>query len=119
MNKWLHDMMPIMSIEHDAILSKQGDITIGFKVDLPEIFTLSDHDYEALHYTWVKAIKVLSKDSSIHKQDWFLNSKYKADFEKDDESFLSRSSERFFNERPFLDHRCYVFLTKRVPGRRA
>ncbi len=27
-------------------------------------------------------------------------------------SFLSRSYERHFNERPYLNHTCYLFITK-------
>ncbi len=38
-----------MSIENDSILSDQGDITIGYSVELPEIFSLSDVEYEAFH----------------------------------------------------------------------
>jgi hypothetical protein len=34
------DILPIMDVENDLILSKQGDITIGFLCELPEIFTL-------------------------------------------------------------------------------
>ena len=102
MEKVLDDILPIMDVEHDCILSKQGDVTIVFKADLPEIFTLSDQEYEAFHQAWIKAIKLLPKYSILHKQDWFLQSSYKADFTKEDTSFLSRSSERFFNERPFL-----------------
>lgn len=117
MEKWLEDVLPIMDIEHDCIMSKQGDITVAFKVALPELFTLSDADYESFHQTWIKAIKVLPKNSILHKQDWFLQTKYKADFSKEDASFLSRSSERFFNERPYLDHHCYIMLTKK-PGKR-
>ncbi len=49
MEKHLDDLFPIMGVEHDCILSKQGDITIAFRVELPEIFTLSDQEYEALH----------------------------------------------------------------------
>ncbi len=119
MERWLDDLMPIMGVEHDCVLSKQGDITIGFKAELPEIFTLSDSEYEAFHQAWVKAIKVLPKHSILHKQDWFIDSKYKADFSGDDTSFLSLSSERFFNERPYLDHSCYIFLTKKPQGRKA
>ena len=33
-------------------------------------------------------------------------------------SFLSGASERFFNERPYLKHQCYIFLTKKPQGRR-
>ena len=32
--------------------------------------------------------------------------------QKEDLSFLSRSFERHFNERPYLKHTCYLFLTK-------
>src|SRR3546814_9418414 len=66
---------------------------------------------------WVKAIKVLPKNSVFHKQDWFIDSRYKADLTKDDTSFLSRSSERFFNERPYLDHSCYIYLDLKQAGR--
>ncbi|MGO3307313.1 MAG: TraG family conjugative transposon ATPase, partial [Sphingobacterium sp.] len=118
METWLENIFPIMDVEHDCILSKQGDITVAYRVQLPEIFTLSDSEYEVFHQAWVKAIKVLPKHSVLHKQDWFINSKYHADFSKRDTSFLSRSSERFFNERPFLDHHCYLFLTKKAEGKK-
>lgn len=119
MEKWIDDLLPLLGIEHNCILSKQGDITIGYKVELPELFTLSDKDYEAFHQAWIKAIKVLPKHSVFHKQDWFIDAQYKADFLKEDKSFLTRSSERFFNERPFLNHECYLFLTKKPVGRKA
>ncbi|CAM2938931.1 TraG family conjugative transposon ATPase [Flavobacterium frigoris] len=118
MEKRMEAILPIMDIEHDCILSKQGDITVVFKVELPEIFTLSDQEYEAFHQAWVKAIKLLPKFSVFHKQDWFIDSKHQPHFANDDHSFLSRCSERFFNERPFLDHSCYIFLTKKPVGRK-
>lgn len=118
MEKRIDDILPIMDVEHDCILSKKGDITIVFKAELPEIFTLSDQDYEAFHQTWLKAIKLLPKFSVFHKQDWFIDSKFEADFSNEDTSFLTRSSERFFNERPFLDHSCYILLTKKPAGRK-
>ncbi|MDR7371050.1 TraG family conjugative transposon ATPase [Flavobacterium aquidurense] len=119
MQKEIDDILPIMAVEHDCILSKQGDITVAFKVELPEIFTLSDQEYEAFHQSWIKAMKILPKFCVFHKQDWFLESTYKADFENQDSSFLTRSSERFFNERPFLDHSCYIMITKKAPGRKS
>jgi conjugation system TraG family ATPase len=118
MEKMIDDILPIMDVEHDCILSKQGDVTVVFKVELPEIFTLSDQEYEGFHQAWLKAIKLLPKFSVFHKQDWFIDSKFQADFTNEDNSFLTRSSERFFNERPFLDHSCYIFLTKKPQGRK-
>ena len=118
MEKVLDDILPIMDVEHDCILSKLGDMTVVFKADLPEIFSLSDQEYEAFHQAWIKAIKLLPKYSVFHKQDWFLDSSHKPDFTKEDTSFLSRASERFFNERPFLAHSCYIMLTKKPEGRK-
>jgi conjugation system TraG family ATPase len=112
------EILPIYKIEHNCILSRQGDITAGFKVSLPEIFTLSDRDYESYHQAWVKAIKLLPQHSVFHKQDWFCAGSYKSDFGKGSNSFLSKSSERFFNERECLDHSCYVFFTKKPLGRK-
>jgi len=118
MERNLKDILPILGVEHDCILSKQGDVTVAFAVALPEIFTLSNEEYESFHQSWIKAIKILPKQSVFHKQDWFIDSKYDPDFTKDDTSFLSRSSERFFNERPFLDHKCFIFLTKKPASRK-
>lgn len=118
MEKRMENVLPIMDVEHDCIISKFGDITIVFKCELPEIFTLSDQEYEAFHQSWIKAVKVLPKFCVFHKQDWFLQSGYKADFSSEDSSFLTRASERFFNERPYLDHSCYIMLTKKPAGRK-
>ena len=111
-------ILPIYKVEDKCILSRQGDITIAFEVLLPEIFTLSDRDYEAYHHTWIKAIKVLPPHSIFHKQDWFTEGKYSANFEEPGKSFLSRSSELFFNERPCFNHSCYIFLTCKPKDRR-
>ncbi|MFL9829719.1 TraG family conjugative transposon ATPase [Flavobacterium sp. ST-87] len=119
MEKRMDDILPIMDVQHDCILSKQGDVTVVFGVELPELFTLSDQEYEAFHQSWLKAVKILPKFSVLHKQDWFIDRKYEPDFTKEDTSFLSRSSELFFNERPFLDHSCYLLLTKKPSGRKA
>ena len=117
MEKRLEDILPILGVEHDCILSRQGDITIAYKAKLPEIFTMSNSDYEAFHQTWIKAIKVLPRHCVFHKQDWFIETKYKLSF-KEDNQFLSRSSERFFNERPYLNHECFIFIAKKPGGRK-
>jgi conjugation system TraG family ATPase len=116
--KNLFDILPVYGVEHDAILSKMGDITVAFKVELPELFTMSNDDYEAFHHTWIKAIKILPINTVLYKQDWFTEAKYKASFITEGNSFLSRSSERFFNERPYLNHECYILLTKKPVNRK-
>ena len=118
MEKQIKDILPIFGVEHDCILSKQGDVTIAYEVQLPELFALSDQEYEVLHQSLIRAIKILPSGTVFHKQDWFTESKHAADFSAIGVSFLSRASERFFNERPYLDHQCYILLTKKPSGRK-
>lgn len=113
----LEKKLPIYKVEQDCIISLYADITVAYKVELPEVFTLSEQDYENLHQTWVKAAKLLPKFSILHKQDWFIEENYKPELESENLSFLNRSFERHFNERPFLNHYCYLFLTKTSPDR--
>ena len=113
----LEAKFPLLAVEHDCILSKDADITVAFEVELPELYTVTGAEYEAIHAAWCKAIKVLPDYSIVHKQDWFVRERYKPEVQKDDMSFLSRSFERHFNERPFLNHACYLFLTKTTKER--
>ncbi|MDR6941374.1 TraG family conjugative transposon ATPase [Mucilaginibacter pocheonensis] len=114
----IEKILPLSKIENGAILSAHGDITIVYEAMLPEIFTQADRDYEAYHQSLVKAIKVLQPFTIFHKMDCFTEAAYSADYEKAGKSFLSRSSERFFNERPYLAHRCYILLTKKPNDRK-
>ncbi|WP_458793570.1 TraG family conjugative transposon ATPase, partial [Bacteroides uniformis] len=92
-------------------------ITVGFRVELPELYTVTSAEYEAIHATWVKAMKVLPDYCIVHKQDIFIRETYKPDTDREDMSFLSRSFERHFNERPYLNHYCYLSLTKTTKER--
>lgn len=108
----LENKFPILSIENGCIISKNADITVCFKVELPELFTISAGEYQEIHSTWVKAAKVLPDFTILHKQDWFMKEKYVADIDRDNLNLLARSYELHFNERAFLNHACYLFLTK-------
>ena len=108
----LESKFPLLAVENGCIVSKEADVTVAFKVELPELFSVTGSEYEAIHSAWHKAVKVLPDYSIVHKQDFFIEEKYRPETDKDDLSFLSRSFERHFNERPFLNHFCYLFLTK-------
>ncbi|MDR1632985.1 MAG: TraG family conjugative transposon ATPase [Dysgonamonadaceae bacterium] len=113
----LESKFPLLTVENGCIISKDANVTVAFRVELPELFTVTSSEYEAIHSSWVKAIKVLPNYSVVHKQDWFIRENYTPEMQKDDLSFLSRSFERHFNERPYLNHACFLFLTKTTKER--
>ena len=108
----LESKFPLLSVEQGCILSKDADITIAFQVSLPELFTVTSEEYEAIHSAWNKAVKVLPDYSIVHKQDLYIQENYNTENQNHDLSFLSSAFERHFNERPYLKHTCYLFLTK-------
>ena len=107
----LESKFPLLAVEQGCIVSKEADITVAFRVELPEQFTVAGEDYEAMHATRAKAIRVLPDFTVVHKQDWFISERYVPQI-SEDMRFLSRSYERHFNDRPYLNHTCYLFITK-------
>lgn len=105
-------IFPLLAVENDCIISKQGDITVGFKVKLPEIFTVGSNEYETIHSNWLKATLVLPEYTILHKQDWILKENYVPNVSQEGMTFLSKSFERHFDGRPVIQHTCYLFLTK-------
>ena len=115
----LEAKFPLLAVEHGCLVSKDADLTIAFKLELPELFTVTESEYEAMHSAWHKAIKVLPNYSIVHKQDWFIQENYAPELNKGELSFLARASERHFNERPYLHHAVYLFLTQTTKKRMA
>jgi conjugation system TraG family ATPase len=113
----IEKIMPVWKEERGTLISMSGDVTLVFKVFLPETGTLSPQNFEAGHQAWVKGMRLLPPGTIVYKADWFTKAKVKANFSKA-ESALSVASERFFNERAYLDHECYLFLTLTPEGRK-
>lgn len=113
----LESKFPLLRVENNCIISKFADITAAYRVSLPELFTLTGEEYETLHGAWLKALKVLPDYTVVHKQDFFIEERYTAPEDNGERSFLARSYERHFNERPYLRHTCYLFVTKTTPER--
>ena len=108
----LERRFPLLSVENGCIVSKDADLTVAFEVELPELYTVTADEYEAMHSSWIKAVKVLPEHSVVCKQDWFVKETYHPKTDDGEQSFLTRSYELHFNERPYLNHKCYLFLTK-------
>lgn len=115
MEKWLTDYLPIATVEHDCIVSKNGDITALFRAAYPECFTRSNDEYEALNVGRIKAIHSLPDNSLFIQQDWYRSKK--CYIEKEEKSFLASASNQFFSGRTYLEHECIISLTKMPPKR--
>lgn len=116
MEKLLDDILPV-SVEHNCILSANGDITVVFKVAYPEGLTRSNEEYESLNQGRIKAIRSLPNHSVFVQQDVFRKKIYQAD-ELAGKSYLNKASDRFYAGRVYFEHSCYISITLSPPNRK-
>lgn len=117
MERWMKDIFPLWAVENNCVVSKQGDVTVAYRVELPEIFSLSNEEYEAFHQAWIKAIRLLPKFTVFHKQDWFLKQTFHPEAVHNDD-FLTRAAGRYFNGRAYMQHTCFIYVTKKPDNRK-
>jgi len=113
----LDERLPILEVADDWIVNKMGDICIGLEVEKQELFAMGESEYENLHLAFVKAIKVLPGSMVLHVQDTYTRGRYEGKEVPVSAGFLDRASERFFDGRPYLRHRCRMYLIRRPAGR--
>ena len=101
--------MPILSIQDGVVVSKRGELTVGWEVSLPCMCALTEEGYEDLLEAFSSAIRTLGPGYIVHRQDIYLKDTYKADTH---EGFLGSCYEQHFDGRQHLTHRQYLFLTK-------
>ena len=115
MEKWLEKHTPVASVEHDCILSKNGDITAVFRAFYPECLTRSNDEYEAMNQTRIKAIHSLPDHTLFVQQDYYKSKTFEGRGKGN--SFLESASNQFFGGRKYGEHECMISVVK-MPANR-
>ncbi|MCP9201304.1 TraG family conjugative transposon ATPase [Gramella sp. GC03-9] len=101
---------PVIYQDKDLIYLASGSIAMGFKISLPEIYSLSEKDFEDLHSNWARALKGLPSGTIVHKQDIYLKTAYDG-MKIHGNTFLAHATSNYFNLRDYIDHHSYLFFT--------
>ena len=75
----LEAVIPIQTITDNAIINGNGDITMGYRLFLPEVFTLSENDAQYIHERLEALFKMLPAGTVIHQQVFYYKGKYQLD----------------------------------------
>ncbi|MCM4157600.1 TraG family conjugative transposon ATPase [Gramella sp. AN32] len=104
---------PITDIQDNIIFANNGNVVLCYEVILPEIYSLSEKDFEDLHGAWFQALKSLPVGTVVHKQDIYLKTAYSSD-KLPNQTFLGKATHDHFKGREYMQHKCYLFfiLTK-------
>src|SRR5689334_14451151 len=110
MEKWLEEQIPIATVEHNCIVSKNGDITALFRAIYPECLTQSNDDYERLNQARIKAINSLPDNSLFVQQDFYRKKVFSGNTKE--ASFLAAASNAFFKGRNYFEHESIISVVK-------
>jgi len=104
---------PIADIQDNIIFANDGNVVLCYEATLPEIYSLSEKDFEDLHGAWFQALKSLSVGTVVHKQDIYIKKSYTSET-LPNSTFLEKSTHEHFHGREYMEHRCFLFfiLTK-------
>jgi hypothetical protein len=94
---------PIVDIQDHVVFANNGNIVLCYKAKLPEIYSLSESDFEDLHGSWFQAFKSLPVSTVIHKQDIYVKKEYSAE-QLPNSSFLEKATYYYFKGRDYLEH---------------
>ena len=91
------------------LLGAQGSFALGFRVHMPEKYSLGESDFDLLNDYWSKALRDLPTGTIFFKQDIF--SEEKVDASKfPDRNFLEHSTKEYFNGIEYLSHYTNIFF---------
>ncbi|PRX57363.1 TraG family conjugative transposon ATPase [Flagellimonas meridianipacifica] len=104
---------PIVDIQDNIVFANNGNVVVCYRGELPEIYSLSEKDFEDIHGAWFQALKSLPVGTVVHKQDIYLKKSYSSAALPND-TFLAEATHQHFKGRQYIEHSCYLFfiLTK-------
>ncbi|WP_019038328.1 TraG family conjugative transposon ATPase [Psychroflexus tropicus] len=100
---------PIIDIQDNIVFANNGNIVLCYKGHLPEVYSLSEKDFEDIHGSWFQAFKSLPVGTVIHKQDVYQKRSFSSD-QLPNRTFLEKATRDYFRGRDYIDHECYLFF---------
>lgn len=103
------DYLPIKQIEDNKMVNGTLDITIGFKIILPELFTLNEVSAKQMEEKLVAFLKILPSGTIFQKLDYVYIEKYIAS--RDISNKILRENVEYNIGKPVTRHYSEIFIT--------
>lgn len=96
-------------LREDCIVNADMDLTAGFRLHLPQVFTLADQDYLSLHNSLAQIIKRQPVGTMVQFQDF----RFKKHFDKkySGDSPVQKENFKHFFDRPILGGYTNMYVT--------
>lgn len=105
----LESVLPIQTITENAVINGNGDITVGYRLLLPEVFTLSESEAQYIHERLEALLKLLPAGTVIHQQNFYYTGRYHhAEYSS---NALIAENNRHFNGKEILNSYTNLYVT--------
>lgn len=75
--------IPILTIQDGVVVSKRGELTVGWEVALPPLCSVTEDGYEDMLESLSSAVRSLGQGFIVHRQDIYLKDSYHAERRED------------------------------------
>ena len=100
----LESVLPIQTV-----INGNGDITVGYRLLLPEVFTLSESEAQYIHERLEALLKMLPAGTVIHQQNFYYTGRYHhAEYSS---NALIAENNRHFNGKEILNSYTNLYVT--------
>lgn len=102
---------PILVLQGNQALTNQGCVVLGYRVKLPELFSLESEDIEIIQSNWNKVLHNLGDNMLIQRLDFFNLEKFNTDI-LPTETYFQKNFKTHFDGREKMVQSSYLFFIK-------
>ena len=102
---------PVLQFDGNAMLTSIGDVSLCFKINLPEVNTVPVAKYNSIHSSLVHLFMILPENVCLHRQEIFVEKGWDANSLFTEDDFFSSSMNSHFADRTYLTHDSYLYIT--------
>lgn len=102
---------PLLQLDGDTVLTNNGCVLFGYMIELPEIYSLSENDFDAIHDIWYNATKDFDSGTILHKCDIYLKKLF--DGNMPESTYLQKCTKKHFKNRTWFEHHSFLFFSFR------
>jgi conjugation system TraG family ATPase len=110
----IEKIFPIVKVKDNLILSGAGDLTFGYELELPEIFTMTREDYISIYSGLLSFFKNLPNGIVVTQQDYYFTQRYESG--NDFNSFTLKEDSKALAGRRLLKHKSLLYIS--VPDKK-
>lgn len=103
-------IIPVQQIENDFAIGRAAEVTAGWKLILPEVFSVDTAQANVMYENLIGIIKALPKFTVVHFQHFFVENRYKSDYTNVD-VWTKQMDLNMFDGRPVMIHYCNLYIS--------